>query len=121
QELLYERAAGWGSTYIQAIVDSLVQEERIARLIRLTVRVVRNLAIDELIVAGDFWDRGPRGDRVLEYVRRQPNVSITWGNHDAAWLGACLGQEALIAHVLRISCRYRRLAQLEEGYGITLQ
>src|SRR5207237_8276021 len=87
----------------------------------LTVRVVRNLAIDELIIAGDFWDRGPRGDRVLDYVQRQPNVSITWGNHDAAWLGACLGPEALIAHVLRISCRYRRLSQLEAGYGVTLQ
>ena len=58
---------------------------------------------------------------MIEYLRRQPNVSFTWGNHDAAWIGACLGQEALIAHVLRISLRYRRLSQLEEGYGITLQ
>ena len=47
--------------------------------------------------------------------------AFIWGNHDAAWLGACLGHEALIAHVLRISCRYRRLSQLEEGYGIPLQ
>jgi len=31
-----------------------------------------------------------------------------WGNHDAAWYGACLGQEALVAHVLRVSLRYRR-------------
>jgi fructose-1,6-bisphosphatase-3 len=121
QELLYERAHEWSPQYIDAVVDALVREGRLGQLIRLTVRVVRNLAIDELIIAGDFWDRGPRGDRVMEYVRRQPNVAITWGNHDAAWLGACLGQEALIAHVLRISCRYRRLSQLEEGYGITLQ
>jgi fructose-1,6-bisphosphatase-3 len=119
QELLYER--GKGHAYSDAILAALVCQERVGELIRLTVRVVRNLAIDELIIAGDFWDRGPRGDRVLDYVQRQPNVSITWGNHDAAWLGACLGQEALIAHVLRISCRYRRLSQLEEGYGITLQ
>ena len=90
-------------------------------LIRLVVRLVRNLAVDELVVAGDCWDRGPRGDRVIEYLRRQPNVSFIWGNHDAAWIGAGLGHEALIAHVLRISLRYRRLSQLEEGYGITLQ
>jgi fructose-1,6-bisphosphatase-3 len=83
--------------------------------------VVSNLAIDELIIAGDCWDRGHRGDRVVDYLQRQPNLSFTWGNHDAAWLGACLGQEALIAHVLRISIRYRRLAQLEEGYGIAVQ
>ena len=43
-----------------------------------------------------------------------------WGNHDASWMGACLGQEALIATVLRISLRYRRLSQIEEGYGITM-
>jgi fructose-1,6-bisphosphatase-3 len=121
QELLFERAAAWDPQYTDAMVDALVRQQRVGKLIRLTVHMVRNLAIDELIIAGDFWDRGPRGDRVMEYVTRQPNVAITWGNHDAAWLGACLGQEALIAHVLRISCRYRRLSQLEEGYGITLQ
>jgi fructose-1,6-bisphosphatase-3 len=110
-----------GTAYIDAIVEALLRQRKTAALIRLTVRVVRNLAIDELILAGDCWDRGPRGDRVVDYLMRQANVSITWGNHDAAWLGACLGQEALIAHVLRISVRYRRLSQLEEGYGITMQ
>src|SRR5262249_46483431 len=74
-----------------------------------------------LVIGGDFWDRGPRGDRVVDYLMHQPNVAIVWGNHDTAWVGACLGQEALIAHVLRISARYRRFSQLEEGYGITLQ
>ena len=51
----------------------------------------------------------------------QPRLSITWGNHDVSWMGACLGHEALIATVLRISLRYRRLSQLEEGFGITMQ
>lgn len=108
-------------SYFDAIIDALADQGRALHLIHLTVRTLRNLAIDELVVAGDFWDRGPRGDRVMDYLVRQPNVAITWGNHDAAWLGACLGHEALIAHVLRISCRYRRLSQLEEGYGVTLQ
>jgi fructose-1,6-bisphosphatase-3 len=36
-------------------------------------------------------------------------------------MGACLGQEALIATVLRISLRYGRIAQLEEGYGIPVE
>ncbi|MGH7965155.1 MAG: fructose-bisphosphatase class III, partial [Candidatus Binatia bacterium] len=120
-EILYGPSSDEGNAYTQAIIDSLVRQERDLHLIRLTVRVVRNLAIDELIVAGDCLDRGPRGDRVIALIRRQPHVSITWGNHDAAWMGACLGQEALIAHVLRVSLRYRRLSQLEEGYGITLQ
>jgi len=119
QELLHEPSRD--PAYVDAVIAPLVRAGRDAHLIRLTVRLVRDLAVSELIVAGDCVDRGPRGDRVIEYLRRQPNVSFTWGNHDVAWIGAALGQEALIAHVLRISIRYRRLSQLEEGYGITLQ
>src|SRR5260370_42403593 len=106
--------------YIEAIVDELVRRRRVLHLIHLTGRVIRNLAIDELIIAGDCWDRGKRGDRVVDYLMQQPNVSFVWGNHDVAWLGACLGHEALICHVRRISLRYRRLLQLEEGYGIPM-
>jgi fructose-1,6-bisphosphatase-3 len=57
---------------------------------------------------------------VVDYLRQQPNVSFIWGNHDVAWLGAALGHEALICHVLRVSLRYRRLGQLDEGYSIPL-
>ena len=119
RELLYEPSRE--PSYVTAMIEPLVRSGRDQHLIRLIVRLVRDLAVSELIVAGDCVDRGPRGDRVLEYLRHQPHVSFTWGNHDAGWIGAALGQEALIAHVLRISIRYRRLSQLEEGYGITLQ
>jgi fructose-1,6-bisphosphatase-3 len=121
RELLQDPAAAYGADYYGAMFDALVDHGRALEMTHLTVRAVRNLAIAELVLGGDCWDRGPRGDRVVEYLQRQPNVSFIWGNHDAAWLGACLGQEALVAHVLRISCRYRRLAQLEEGYGVTMQ
>lgn len=120
-ELLFERPATWGDEYLKALLDTLARQGRVLHLLRLTVRLLRDLAIDELVMGGDFWDRGPRGDRVMDYLMRQPNVAITWGNHDAAWLGACLGHDVLVAHVLRISMRYRRLSQLEEGYGITMQ
>jgi fructose-1,6-bisphosphatase-3 len=120
-ELLHQPAVAQEPAYYEAIIDTLVRHDRALPFIRLTVRVVRNLAVDELVLGGDCWDRGPRGDRVVDNLMHQPDIAFTWGNHDAAWLGACLGQEALIAHVLRISCRYRRLSQLEEGYGINLQ
>lgn len=119
-ELLRDPTAERGPHYYDALIDPLVRHERALYVIRLTVRVVRNLAVDEIVIAGDCWDRGPRGDRVVDYMMRQPNLAFVWGNHDAAWLGACLGCEALIAHVCRISLRYRRLEQLEEGYGISL-
>src|SRR5215469_5285058 len=117
-EILHAPSTEREQDYIEAIVDELVRRGRVLHLIHLTGRVVRNLAIDELIIAGDCWDRGPRGDRVVDYLMQQPNVSFVWGNHDMAWLGACLNHEALICQVLRISLRYRRLSQLEEGYGI---
>ena len=47
--------------------------------------MIRNLAVDELVIAGDCWDRGPRGDRVVDYLMQQPDVSFVWGNHDMAW------------------------------------
>ena len=119
-ELLREPTGERGPHYYDALIEPLVEHDRALHVLRLTVRAVRNLAIDELVIGGDCWDRGPRGDRVVDYLMRQPRLSFIWGNHDAAWLGACLGHEALIAHVLRISLRYRRLAQLEEGYGILL-
>lgn len=120
-DLLYQFTTDGDSDYTVQLIEALVRQGQALPLIRLVVRVVRDLAIDELVLAGDFWDRGPRGDRVVDYLMRQPNVAITWGNHDTAWMGAALGQEACIAHVLRISLRYRRLSQLEEGYGVTMQ
>ena len=119
-EILHSPAAERHRDYVDAIIDALAEHGRLLHLIHLTGRLIRNLAIDELIMAGDCWDRGPRGDRVVEYLMRQPNVALTWGNHDAAWMGATRGHEALICHVLRISIRYRQLMQLEEGYGIPL-
>ena len=114
-EMLHEPTTERDKAFVEAIVDELLRRGRVLHLIHVTARLVRNLAIYELIIGGDCWDRGPRGDRVVDYLRQQPNVSFIWGNHDAAWLGACLGHEALICHVLRVSLRYRRLGQLDEG------
>lgn len=86
--------------------------------IRTASHFIRNLTVEELVVAGDLGDRGPRLDKVVDYLMRQPNVSLVWGNHDVVWMGACLGQRALIATVLRISLRYLRMYQIEEGYGL---
>ena len=105
-------------SYINAMLDSLTLRGRDLQAVRAASRLIRNLSAAEIIVAGDLGDRGPRIDSVIAYLKEQPNVSFTWGNHDALWMGACLGQEALIATVLRVSIRYRRLSQLEEGYGI---
>jgi fructose-1,6-bisphosphatase-3 len=109
-----------GDDFFTAIVNELSQRGTVMRLIHVVGRLIRNLAIYELIIAGDCWDRGPRGDRVVDYLKQQPNVSFVWGNHDAAWIGAACGNDALMCNVLRVSLRYRRLGQIDEGYSIPL-
>ncbi len=119
-ELLHSPSTERGPKFVDAMLDELVRRGKALHLIHLLGRLIRNLAVDELIIAGDCWDRGPRGDRVVDYLRLQPNVEFIWGNHDALWLGAALGNEALICTVLRVSLRYRRIGQLDEGYSIPL-
>mgnify|MGYP003668102407 CR=1 FL=1 len=119
-EMLHAPSTERGPEFVAAMLDELVQRGRALHLIHLLGRLIRNLAVDELIIGGDCWDRGPRGDRVVDYLRRQPNVEFIWGNHDALWLGASLGNEALICTVLRVSLRYRRIGQLDEGYSVPL-
>ncbi len=119
-EMLHEPTNERGPEFFEAIVDEMLRRGRALHLIHITGRLIRNLAIYELIIGGDCWDRGRSGDRVVDYLSEQPNVSFIWGNHDAAWLGAGLGCEALLCNVLRVSLRYRCLRQLDEGYSIPL-
>lgn len=119
-EMLHEPTNERGPEFFEAIVEEMLRRDRALHLIHMTGRLIRNLAIYELIIGGDCWDRGRSGDRVVDYLREQPNVSFIWGNHDIAWLGAGLGCEALICNVLRVSLRYRCLRQLDEGYSIPL-
>ncbi|MGI9166860.1 MAG: fructose-bisphosphatase class III [Pyrinomonadaceae bacterium] len=119
-ELLAGQSNPRGQAYVEAMVDGLIDHGRDLAAVRAAARLVRNLSVAEIVVAGDLGDRGPRVDRVIDYLTEQPNVSIAWGNHDVSWMGACLGHEALIATVVRVSLRYRRLSQLEEGYGLIM-
>ena len=107
--------------YIQTIIRVFVEGGAIFEVVRAASRLVRNLSVGEIFVAGDMGDRGERIDKVIDYLMRQPNVAITWGNHDTSWMGACLGEPTAIATVLRLSLRYQRLEQLEEGYGILIE
>lgn len=120
-ELLGASTLGRDASYVRALIAPFLADDGGLELLRAASHTLRNLAVYELIVGGDLGDRGPRIDRVIESLRHQRNLTITWGNHDAEWMGACLGQEALIMTVLRISLRYGRISQLEEGYGIPVE
>jgi len=118
RELFIELGSGQRPVYIRKMLDGLEAYDRDWGAVRAASRLIRNLSCEELLVAGDLGDRGPRIDRVIDTLIRQPNASVLWGNHDTIWIGAHLGHEPCILNVLRFSARYRRAAQLEEGYGI---
>lgn len=121
RELMASRSVEDGrEAFHAALLGPIVRAGREIELFRALAHAIRNLSVEELIVAGDLGDRGPRLDKVIDFLMRQRRVSFVWGNHDAVWMGACLGEEASIATVVRLSLRYRRLSQLEEGYGITM-
>ncbi len=118
RELFIELGSGQRPAYIGEMIRGLMVFDRDWGAVRAASRLIRNLTCEELLVAGDLGDRGPRIDRVLDILMRQPNANVLWGNHDTIWIGAHLGHEPCILNVLRFSARYRRAAQLEEGYGI---
>jgi fructose-1,6-bisphosphatase-3 len=120
RELFLELAGGQRPDYIREMITALAAHDRDWGAVRAGARLIRNLSVGELIVAGDLGDRGPRMDRVCEILMRQPRVSMLWGNHDMLWIGAHLGHEPTMLTCLRFSVRYRRLSQLEEGYGVMM-
>ena len=68
-EILHAPSSESGAAFIKAIIGELQRQDRVLHLIHLIGRLIRNLAVDELIIGGDCWDRGPRGDRVVDYLR----------------------------------------------------
>lgn len=118
RELFLDLASGLRPEYVKDMIAGLAHHDRDWAAVRAGARLIRNLSCDELLVIGDLGDRGPRIDRVIDTLMRQPRCNILWGNHDVIWLGASLGHEACLLTTLRFSARYRQAAQLEEGYGI---
>lgn len=121
KELYSEPLGVRPAAFVDLMLGAYELQDQDWQAVRAASRLVRNLCVGELLVLGDLGDRGPRIDLVIDFLQQQPNVQLVWGNHDAHWMGACLGQAACIASVVRFSLKYGRTAQLEEGYGISLR
>ena len=95
QELLHERTEDSNKTaYVNGIIDTIISTGRADDFIIAIANVIQRLAIDQLHILGDIYDR--------------------------LWMGACAGNDACICNVIRLSLRYANLSTLEEGYGINL-
>lgn len=108
------------SRYLKAAVEAIISTGSADKFIIAMGEVIQKLAIDDLHLLGDIYDRGPGAHIVLDRLAGYRSWDIQWGNHDILWMGAAAGNDACICNVLRISLRYANLATLEEGYGINL-
>ncbi|MCF7923638.1 MAG: fructose-1,6-bisphosphatase [Candidatus Izimaplasma sp.] len=121
QELVYEsRSHEDKSKYYDAIINAIFKTKRENKFILQLSRFIRALAIDQLHIVGDIFDRGPKPHLIMEKLLRMKNVDIQWGNHDIAFIGASCGSNVMIANVIRIAARYNNLDTFEDGYGINL-
>lgn len=121
EELLHERADDTDkAAYVNVIVNTIISTGRADDFIIALSCVIQRLAIDQLHILGDIYDRGPGAHIIMDAMQRYHSWDIQWGNHDILWMGACAGNNACICNVLRLSLRYANLTTLEEGYGINL-
>ena len=121
EELLHERPDDQDkAAYVAVIVDTIISTGRADDFIVALCNVIQRLAIDQLHILGDIYDRGAGAHVILDTLRQYHSWDIQWGNHDILWMGAAAGNDACICNVLRLSLRYANLATLEEGYGINL-
>ena len=107
--------------YYDEIISTILDTGIADRFIRSICELIQSLAIDNLHIIGDIYDRGPRADIIMDELMKIHNVDIQWGNHDISWMGAASGNWALIANVIRISMRYNNFDVLEDGYGLNLR
>lgn len=121
QELLHERTEDSDKTaYVNVIIDTIINTGRADAFIIAIANVIQCLAIDQLHILGDIYDRGPGAHKIMDMLQNYHHWDITWGNHDMLWMGAAAGNDACICSVIRISLRYANLTTLEEGYGINM-
>ena len=106
--------------YYRAILEAVVRTGSARGLVIAICQLIQRLAIDQLHIVGDIYDRGPFPDKIMDALIAYHNVDVQWGNHDIVWMGAACGQRGCIAHVVRNSARYGNLSILEDAYGINI-
>lgn len=107
--------------YYKTIISSIIELGYAENLIIALSSLIKKLAVDELHIIGDIYDRGPEPHKIMDLLEKYHSVDIEWGNHDILWLGASLGSNICIAGVITNSVRHNNLDILEDVYGINLR
>lgn len=107
--------------YYQAIIKSIIELDYAEELIIALSSVIKTLAVDELHIIGDIYDRGPEPHKIMDLLENYHSVDIEWGNHDILWLGSALGSKICVSGVITNSVRHNNLDIIEDIYGINLR
>jgi fructose-1,6-bisphosphatase-3 len=121
EELLHESDDDHNKqAYVNVITQTIISTERADDFIIDMCNLIQQLAIDQLHLLGDVYDRGPGAHIIMDTLSRYHSFDIQWGNHDILWMGAAAGNDCCICNVLRVSLRYGNMETLQDGYGINL-
>lgn len=119
--LMYEDGNTRDKTeYYESLLQTIIATDSAGTMIVVLTDLIRRLAITDLHVIGDVFDRGPAAELIMDTLMAHHSVDLQWGNHDIVWMGAAAGSDACIANVIRIALRYDNVDTLERGYGISL-
>ncbi len=121
EELLHESIEDHNKqAYFNVIIHTIISTGRADDFIIAICYLIQRLAIDQLHILGDIYDRGPGAHLIMDTLCHYHNLDIEWGNHDILWMGAAAGNATCVAGLLRLSLRYANTQTLEEGYGINM-
>lgn len=109
------------SVYHEQILDTIWETNAFRPFVYSLTNLIKRLAVDQLHIVGDIYDRGPRPDKIMDKLMKHHTVDIQWGNHDVLWLGAAIGSVPCIVNVIRNNVRYNNWEVLENSYGISLR
>ena len=91
EELLHESLSDNDKTaYVSVIVNTIISTGRADDFIVAICNVIQRLAIDQLHILGDIYDRGPGAHIIMDTLRHYHSWDIQWGNHDILWMSVCL-------------------------------
>ena len=107
--------------YYESIINSVIECGIGEEFIKAMADVISVLAVDQLHIIGDIFDRGAHPDEILDFLMGYHDVDFQWGNHDIVWMGAATGNWACITNILRMNISYNNFDMLEVGYGINLR
>ena len=120
-ELLHADDEENRARYYAQIINTVVEEDMAEEFITAMADSISKLAVDQLHIIGDIFDRGAHPEYIMDYLMNYHDVDFQWGNHDVVWMGAAAGNRACIANILRMNISYNNFDMLEVGYGINLR